>query len=97
MAHGGGQLVGWLPIVRTNKVFIYYNYLNILQVSEDESAQNNKDFVNFKRVVWHKSFIKLLASIKNYSHIGCWITCGDGVLRWLFPCIFILSADYEEQ
>ncbi|TEB26008.1 hypothetical protein FA13DRAFT_1636737, partial [Coprinellus micaceus] len=28
---------------------------------------------------------------------GCWVKCGDGVERRIFPCILILSADFEEQ
>ena len=29
--------------------------------------------------------------------MGCWVRCGDKVERHLFPFVFILSADYEEQ
>ncbi|KAH8984062.1 hypothetical protein EDB86DRAFT_3066194 [Lactarius hatsudake] len=54
-------------------------------------------YVNFKRTVWHESFFMIVQSITTHSKTGCWIECGDGVRRWLFPIILILSADYEEQ
>jgi hypothetical protein len=53
--------------------------------------------VNFKRAVWHESFRVLLSSIATYSLTGCWVQCGDKIQRHLFPFIFILSGDYEEQ
>jgi len=56
-----------------------------------------KEYVDLKHVVWHQSFFKLLETIKEYSVVGCWVTCGDGVKRHLFPIVLILSADYEEQ
>jgi hypothetical protein len=46
--------------------------------------------------MWHAAFYKLLESIALISKTGAWTTCGDGEKRWLFPCIVILSADYEE-
>ncbi|KAJ7742995.1 hypothetical protein B0H14DRAFT_3097190 [Mycena olivaceomarginata] len=50
----------------------------------------------FKHAMWHAAFYKLLESIASISKTGVWTTCGDGEKRWLFPCIVILSADYEE-
>lgn len=70
---------------------------HFLQVEEDASETHKKKFVDFKNVIWHESFLKILESIKQYSKTGCKIMCGDGVERVLFPFIFILSADYEEQ
>jgi Plavaka transposase len=67
------------------------------QVTEDPNEKGKLDWVNFKRVVWHECFRKLLASIKEYATTGCPIECGDGVTRNLFPCVLILSGDYEEQ
>ncbi|KAF8956317.1 hypothetical protein BDZ97DRAFT_1907242 [Flammula alnicola] len=77
---GGGELVGWLPIV-----------------PEDEAEKGKKDYVDFKRIVWHKSFFKLLETIAPHSVTGCWVKCGDNVDRHLFPIVLIFSADYEEQ
>jgi hypothetical protein len=53
--------------------------------------------VDFKRHVWHQSFLKLLETIKEHSVTGFWVTCGDGLQRCLFPMVLMLSADYEEQ
>jgi hypothetical protein len=60
-------------------------------------TNDNTDKVNFSRVVWHESFQRILESIEGYSHVGCWKECGDKVLRFLFPFVFALSSDYEEQ
>lgn len=64
-------------------------------VSEEESDKN--DIVDFKRAVWHKSFELLLESISHLSVTGYLVKCGDGQWRRLFPFIFVLAADYEEQ
>lgn len=65
-----------------------------------EDAQANKqrpNWVNFKQVIWHKSFYKLLKSIEAYAVTGCWVKCGDEVERNIYPLILILAADFEEQ
>jgi hypothetical protein len=67
------------------------------QVDEDANEKGKTGFVNFKRVVWHKAFYKLLESISAHSKTGFWYECGDLITRHLFPFILILSADYEEQ
>ncbi|KIK02915.1 hypothetical protein K443DRAFT_96073, partial [Laccaria amethystina LaAM-08-1] len=66
-------------------------------VEDDEGEKGKKGYVDFKQVIWHESFHILLESIQEYSKVGCWVECGDGVQRHLFPMVFILSADYEEQ
>ena len=63
----------------------------------DQGDASDKTFVEFKRVVWHECFKKLLESIQDFSKNGCWVKCGDDVKRWLYPAVIILSADYEEQ
>ena len=67
------------------------------QVPEDAGETGKLNFVNFKRVVWHEAFYELLKSICQYSKTGYWHGCADFIKRLLFPFIFILSADYEEQ
>lgn len=74
-----------------------HHELTNIQVPEDSAEKNKKAFVDFKRVVWHESFYKLVESIWLHSKTGCWILCGDGVKHHLFPAIIILSADFEEQ
>jgi hypothetical protein len=59
--------------------------------------KDRRSWVNFKRVVWHESFRKLLETIEEKSATGCWVNCGDGVARNIYPLILILAADFEEQ
>ena len=66
----------------------------LIQVDEDNRKPG---WANFKQAVWHKAFHKILESIKEYSKTGCWVVCGDGVERRIFPLILMLAADYEEQ
>ncbi|KAG2148370.1 hypothetical protein BD769DRAFT_1624790 [Suillus cothurnatus] len=77
---GGGYVVGWLPIVK------------------DEKLHSGKpSWVDFKNTVWHKSFARIISSLASKSQMGQWFECLDGVMRWFFLCILILSADFEEQ
>ncbi|KAF6751895.1 hypothetical protein DFP72DRAFT_991199 [Ephemerocybe angulata] len=80
---GGSRLVGWLPIVPDSE--------------QSSNSWTDKDFADYKRVVWHGCLGKFLESIFHHGKEGCWVRCGDGIERWLFPLILILSADYEEQ
>ncbi|KAF8268768.1 hypothetical protein EI94DRAFT_1576741, partial [Lactarius quietus] len=66
-------------------------------VKEDPKEWNKPEFVNFKRTVWHESFLQVIQSIAGHSKTGCWLECGDSVRRWIFPIVTMLSADYEEQ
>ena len=67
------------------------------KIEEEAEESGKRDYVNFKRVVWHSSFYELLDSIQACSQVGFYIKCADGVIRHLYPVILILSADYEEQ
>ncbi|KAJ3559044.1 hypothetical protein NP233_g11364 [Leucocoprinus birnbaumii] len=70
-------------------------WLPIIEGNEEEKG--DKEFVDFKRVIWHDSFRHLFKTLKKYAKDGGHIKCGDGVKRHLFPVVLILSADYEEQ
>ncbi|KAJ7735230.1 hypothetical protein B0H14DRAFT_3613738 [Mycena olivaceomarginata] len=62
-----------------------------LPIIDDDTAESGKTgYVTFKHAMWHAAFYKLLESIASISKTGY------GEKRWLFPCIVILSADYEE-
>ncbi|KAJ7046207.1 hypothetical protein C8F04DRAFT_1322991, partial [Mycena alexandri] len=64
---------------------------------KDDPKENGKPaFSNFKTVVWHTAFYKLMESLEIPSKFGEWTGCSDGILRWLWPIILILAADYEE-
>ncbi|KAK0473861.1 hypothetical protein IW261DRAFT_1423234 [Armillaria novae-zelandiae] len=78
---GGGTVVGWLPIVE-----------------EDPKHKGKPSWINFKRVVWHESFRKIMESVVEYSYTGYAFTLPhSGKTIVIYPFIFILSADYEEQ
>ncbi|KAI5899758.1 uncharacterized protein SCHCODRAFT_02682721 [Schizophyllum commune H4-8] len=66
-------------------------------IKEDSDKSGKKWFINLKTVIWHNSMGKLLKDIENHAKNGVHIECGDGIIRWLFLCILILAADYEEQ
>ncbi|KAJ7078038.1 hypothetical protein B0H15DRAFT_789221 [Mycena belliarum] len=66
-------------------------------IVKDDPQENGKAaFTNFKNIVWHNAFYKLLESLVLPSKVGDWTICGDGITRWLWPLILILAADYEE-
>ncbi|KAJ6625396.1 hypothetical protein B0H10DRAFT_2174251 [Mycena sp. CBHHK59/15] len=66
-------------------------------VVKDDPKENSKPaFTNFKNVVWHAAFWKLLGSLVHHSKTGSWTMCGDEILRWLWPLVLILASDYEE-
>ncbi|KAG1854811.1 hypothetical protein DFJ58DRAFT_841293 [Suillus subalutaceus] len=70
-------------------------WLPIVPADSDEDGKLS--YTNLKKVVWHKSFTILLETLSLISKTGFAHQCYDGILRWLFPLILILSADYEEQ
>ncbi|KAG1841300.1 hypothetical protein DFJ58DRAFT_718174 [Suillus subalutaceus] len=64
----------------------------------DDSKEDGKlSYVNLKWVVWHDGFLKLLETIILYAKTGYAHLCSDGIVRWLYAFILLLSADYEEQ
>ncbi|EUC56573.1 hypothetical protein RSOL_188100, partial [Rhizoctonia solani AG-3 Rhs1AP] len=84
---GGGQVVALLLVV---------------EGSATETGRTA--FADFKCAVWHAALDKLVQSIRNAAWVGDAAILSladqlglDGKEWWLFPCITILSADYEEQ
>ncbi|KAI6012865.1 hypothetical protein BKA83DRAFT_13923 [Pisolithus microcarpus] len=65
-------------------------------VPELVKEERKTSYVNFKCVIWHEAFLKLLEKVAELSKVGYLHECYDGVLHWLFLLILILSADYEE-
>lgn len=93
---GGGQVVGWLPIVSLVSSSVIIS--SCCPQVEGESAEAGKTgFVNHKNAVWHASFLELLKEVIEYTKTGVYHTCGDRIERLLYPILLILSADYEEQ
>jgi Plavaka transposase len=66
-------------------------------VPEDADKAGKKGFVDYKRVVWHKSFKVFLKKMLEYEKTGVDVLCGDNIWRLIVPIILILCADYEEQ
>ena len=90
---GGCQL--YVPIFAMVSCYSLSN--STFKVEGNKAESGKTGYVDFKRVVWHDSFRKLLASIRDPSKIGYSIECADGITRHIYPAILILSADYEEQ
>ncbi|KIN95000.1 hypothetical protein M404DRAFT_34566 [Pisolithus tinctorius Marx 270] len=67
-----------------------------IQVPKLASEERKTSYVNFKRVIWHEAFYKLLEKVAELSKVGYLHECYDNIRWWLFPVILILSADYEE-
>ncbi|KAI0073150.1 hypothetical protein K474DRAFT_1710969 [Panus rudis PR-1116 ss-1] len=67
-------------------------------VPEDPSEKQKTGFANFKRVVWHESFLRMLQTIAPLSKVGyVYENTQLNLLLRLFPVVIILSSDYEEQ
>ncbi|KAJ6473447.1 hypothetical protein DFH09DRAFT_891190, partial [Mycena vulgaris] len=87
-----------LPIViRNSTQFGGGQVVGHQPIVKDDPQENKKPaFSNFKNIVWHTAFYKLLESLVHASKVGDWTSCGDDILCWLWPRILILAADYEE-
>ncbi|KAG1728188.1 uncharacterized protein EDB91DRAFT_1239436 [Suillus paluster] len=69
-----------------------------LPIIDEEASEHGKPgYINLKRVIWHEAFAKLLVNLEQYSKTGYLYMCYNKIMRWLFPVILILSADYEEH
>ncbi|KAG1861504.1 hypothetical protein DFJ58DRAFT_715418 [Suillus subalutaceus] len=66
-------------------------------VKEEKDHAGKPSWVNFKNAVWHEVFVKILSPLASKSSTGHWFECIDSIQHWFFPCILILSANYEEQ
>ncbi|KAG1882566.1 hypothetical protein F4604DRAFT_1879304 [Suillus subluteus] len=66
-------------------------------VPEDAAEEGKLGYTTLKHVVWHESFFKFLEHTAQHSKTGYSHKGYNGILRWLFPVILILLADYEEQ
>ncbi|KAF8452167.1 hypothetical protein L210DRAFT_3608318 [Boletus edulis BED1] len=65
-------------------------------VPEPAENEGKLSYTNFKRVVWHEAFLRILDKLNKFSKTGYCHKCYDEIIRWLFPLILILSGDYEE-
>ncbi|KAG9125056.1 hypothetical protein FRC07_009146 [Ceratobasidium sp. 392] len=84
---GGGRVVALLPVVK-----------------ESAAESGRPAWADFKCVVWHAALDKLVESIRAEAQVGYAVVLKlaehlglKGTCWRLFPSIYILSADYEEQ
>ncbi|KAH0827769.1 hypothetical protein J3R83DRAFT_3387 [Lanmaoa asiatica] len=68
----------------------------VAQVPELAKDEGKLTFTNYKCVIWHEAFFYILDKLAKLSKVGYYHECYDKIMRWLFPIILILSADYEE-
>ncbi|KAK7677045.1 hypothetical protein QCA50_020010 [Cerrena zonata] len=66
-------------------------------VAEDAQGEGKSCFTNFKRVVWHQSFLQVFEIIIKYSKLGYPWEIIQAILSYLFPMILIQSCNFEEQ
>ncbi|KAF8593737.1 hypothetical protein BDV93DRAFT_516331 [Ceratobasidium sp. AG-I] len=84
---GGGRVVGWLPVIDENAL---------------DSGKTS--FANARCAAWHAGMAELLRTIKNEARMGyaMYLTSRHALREekqlWrLFPSLFLVSADYDEQ
>ncbi|THH15034.1 hypothetical protein EUX98_g9526 [Antrodiella citrinella] len=66
-------------------------------IAEDPAETGKKGFINMKHAVWHECFRELMKVVAALSYSGYAFKTFEDIVRYLFPFIAILSADYEEQ
>ncbi|KAK0482734.1 hypothetical protein IW261DRAFT_1550495 [Armillaria novae-zelandiae] len=67
-------------------------------VEEDPKYKGKPSWINFKQVVWHESFRKIMDYVVEYSYTGYAFTLPhSGKTIVIYPFIFVLSADYGEH
>ena len=66
-------------------------------MKEEAGHKGKRSFKEHKWRVWHKALREMLKSLEQYSRDGYSFVGADGVKRVVYPCVLILSADYEEQ
>ncbi|KAJ7253263.1 hypothetical protein C8J57DRAFT_1660481 [Mycena rebaudengoi] len=82
--NGGGVLFGYMPIVKDPGD------------PRTRTQAQKVAFAKFKRDVYHKVLGVIFCSLRQRSHSGEAVFCGDLILRVLFPGFLVLSLDGEE-
>jgi hypothetical protein len=72
-------------------------HLRFNQIDAPEEEKTRPDFINFRRRVYHQTMREIYRSIQSAGIDGLAVSCGDGINRVLYPGIYILSLDFEEQ
>lgn len=95
--HGGITLIGNLPIVSFLSHSVDMCLELFEQIDAPEEEKTRTEFKDFKRRVHHKAMKAILESMQIYSLDGIATKCGDGVTRVLYPGVYCMSMDFEEQ
>ncbi|KIJ44791.1 hypothetical protein M422DRAFT_251780 [Sphaerobolus stellatus SS14] len=83
------------PLKKPHSIPFYVGDPNESAENEDDSAAS-VEIAKFKREVYHKVLNVIFGSLKNPSHFGDTVKCGDRILRVLFPGFLIHAVDGEE-
>jgi len=67
------------------------------QIMVPKCEEKRSEFILFRRKVYHQATAILLDSIQVPSHFGFAHRCADGVIRNLYPFIYIIASDFLEQ
>jgi len=67
------------------------------QVKDEAENDRKKDWINFRRLVWHAAFTEIIKSLKKPTTFYPAVACADGLPRQISPHILMISADYDEQ
>ena len=93
---GSGTLLGYIPKVKYFKNSVALTH-GLIKIHTPSQERKNKEFIDFKREVYHAIFSAIFLELRATSNIGEAIICGDGVERVIYPGVYMLSSDFEEQ
>jgi len=78
-------------MTQTNHFSVYY------QVKDDSEDTGKPDWVDFRRLVWHKAVAEVVNSLEPMTRFAPTVLCADGESRQVVPHISMFSVDYDEQ
>ncbi|KIJ33453.1 hypothetical protein M422DRAFT_264557 [Sphaerobolus stellatus SS14] len=84
--NGGGTFIGLMPIVG--------NPNNTIENEDD--TPTSVELAQFKRELYHKVTHVIFRSLRKRSHHGDALSCGDKIMRVVYPGFLIHSVDGEE-
>jgi hypothetical protein len=97
---GGGVLLGYIPkVCFLPPLGAALEIRNTNRVKSEAPAEEKERaaYRNFTRTAYHHVWWELLKSLEVADQYGMAVKCGDSVTRVVFPAVYIMSMDYEEQ
>ncbi|KIJ46707.1 hypothetical protein M422DRAFT_249872 [Sphaerobolus stellatus SS14] len=82
----GGTFIGLIPIVGNPNDTI----------ENEDDTPTSVELAQFKREVYHKVTHVIFRSLRKRSHHGDTLSCGDKIMRVIYPAFLIHSVDGEE-